>query len=166
MRLTDEKAAEIERKEYLKSLSKGMPRNIPKERFLKLAAYENLGVDPDGMAAILVSLGTLKKVLSGDQASNLLMILGAIAEGRVIVLPEDLPRWTCGNECFCLRGGDVDHVLILSLEITSEGRARFDLLDKEQNRFDLDMSEIGKTIFPTIEEAEKRRKELEENGQL
>lgn len=166
IRLTNKEAAEAERAEYLKSLAKGMPRNIPKERFLRLAEYENIGLAPADMAAMITTVRALKGALEGEQAMNLLLALDAIAKGHVITLPEDLPRWTCGNECYCLRGGDIDRALILSLEITAEGKARFDLLDVEHNRFERDMSEIGKTVFPTKEDAEKHRKELEDNGQL
>lgn len=166
MRLTDKKTADAERTQYLKSLVKGMPRNIPKERFLRLADYEDLGLEPADMAVMITAARALKGALEGEQAVNLLAALDAIAKGRVIALPEDLPRWTCGNECYCLRGGEIDRALILSLEITAEGKARFDLLDEEHNRFERDMSEIGKTVFPTKEDAEKHRKGLENNGQL
>ena len=162
IRLTNKEAAEAERAEYLKSLAKGMPRNIPKERFLRLADYENIGLEPADLSACVALFRSLKS----DQMAGLLLALDAIAKGHVITLPEDLPRWTCGNECYYLRGGDIDRALILSLEITAEGKARFDLLDVEHNRFERDMSEIGKTVFPTKEDAEKHRKELEDNGQL
>ncbi|MBQ8616364.1 MAG: hypothetical protein IJ418_02510 [Clostridia bacterium] len=130
-----------------------------------MADYENLGLEPADLAVMIAAFRSLKVALEGEQAANLIAALDAIAKGRVITLPEDLPRWTCGNECYCLRGGEIDRALILSLEITDVGKARFDLLDMEQNRFERDMSEIGKTVFQTKEDAEKRRREFEENGQ-
>lgn len=158
IRLTNKEAAEAERKEYLRGLAKGKPRDIPKERFLRLADYENIGLEPADLSAIVALFRSLK----GDQLAGLLLALDAIAKGRVIALPEDLPRWTCGNECYCLRDGEIDRALILSLEITAEGKACFDLLDMEQNRFERDMSEIGSTVFSTKEDAEKYKKEYEE----
>lgn len=162
IRLTNKEAAEAERKEYIRGLVKGKPRDIPKERFLRLADYENIGLEPADLSTVVALFRSLKS----DQMAGLLLALDAIAKGHVITLPEDLPRWTCGNECYCLRDGEIDHALILSLEITAEGKARFDLLDAEQNRFDRDMSEIGKTVFRTKEDAEKHRKELKANGEL
>lgn len=41
MRLTNKKEADAQRKAYERRLEQGYPRNIPEERFLKLAAYED-----------------------------------------------------------------------------------------------------------------------------
>lgn len=46
-RLTNKKEAEAQRREYENRLKNGYPRNIPEERFLKLAAYEDAGLDPE-----------------------------------------------------------------------------------------------------------------------
>lgn len=46
-RLTDKKEADAQRQEYEKRLKNGYPRNIPEERFLKLAAYEDTGLEPE-----------------------------------------------------------------------------------------------------------------------
>jgi hypothetical protein len=40
-RLTSKKEADAQRKSYERRLKQGYPRNIPEERFLKLAAYED-----------------------------------------------------------------------------------------------------------------------------
>ena len=40
-RLTNKKEADAQRKSYERRLEQGYPRNIPEERFLKLAAYED-----------------------------------------------------------------------------------------------------------------------------
>lgn len=46
-RLTDKREADAQRKEYENRLKNGYPRNIPEERFLKLAAYEETGMEPE-----------------------------------------------------------------------------------------------------------------------
>lgn len=46
-RLTDKKEADAQRREYENRLKNGYPRNIPEERFLKLAAYEDTGLEPE-----------------------------------------------------------------------------------------------------------------------
>jgi hypothetical protein len=45
-RLTDKKEADAQRREYEIRLKQGYPRNIPEERFLRLAAYEDTGLEP------------------------------------------------------------------------------------------------------------------------
>lgn len=49
-RLTDKKEADAQRQEYEKRLKNGYLRNIPEERFLKLAAYEDTGLEPEEIA--------------------------------------------------------------------------------------------------------------------
>lgn len=46
-RLTDKKEADAQRREYEIRLKQGYPRNIPEERFLRLAAYEDTGLEPE-----------------------------------------------------------------------------------------------------------------------
>lgn len=56
-RLTDKKEADSQRREYENRLRSGYPRNIPEERFLRLAAYEDTGLMPDEVEQ-LASLGS------------------------------------------------------------------------------------------------------------
>ncbi len=46
-RLTNKKEADAQRKAYVMRLKQGYPRNIPEERFLRLAAYEDTGLEPE-----------------------------------------------------------------------------------------------------------------------
>mgnify|MGYP003367636834 CR=1 FL=1 len=46
-RLTNKREADAQREEYERRLANGYPRNIPEERFLRLAAYENTGLTPE-----------------------------------------------------------------------------------------------------------------------
>ena len=46
-RLTDKNEADAQRREYEIRLNQGYPRNIPEERFLRLAAYEDTGLMPE-----------------------------------------------------------------------------------------------------------------------
>lgn len=46
-RLTDKKEADVQRRKYEIRLKQGYPRNIPEERFLRLAAYEDTGLEPE-----------------------------------------------------------------------------------------------------------------------
>lgn len=57
-RLTNKREADAQRKEYENRISNGYPRNIPEERFLRLAAYEDTDLMPEEVA-------TLKEELQG-----------------------------------------------------------------------------------------------------
>lgn len=53
-RLTNKKEADAQRRRYEKRLENGYPRNIPEERFLKLAAYEDTGLEPEEIDSVFV----------------------------------------------------------------------------------------------------------------
>ena len=46
-RLTNKREADAQRKAYETRMKQGYPRNIPEERFLRLAAYEDTGLEPE-----------------------------------------------------------------------------------------------------------------------
>lgn len=43
-RLTNKREADAQRKDYENRIKNGYPRNIPEERFLRLAAYEDMRI--------------------------------------------------------------------------------------------------------------------------
>lgn len=49
-RLTNKREADAQREEYERRLANGYPRNIPEERFLRLAAYEDTRLTPERCA--------------------------------------------------------------------------------------------------------------------
>lgn len=51
-RLTNKREADAQQKEYENRISNGYPRNIPEERFLRLAAYEDTGYTPEEIAKL------------------------------------------------------------------------------------------------------------------
>lgn len=108
-RLTDKKEADAQRKEYENRLKNGYPRNIPEERFLKLAAYEDTGLGPDEITTEpygCVFYCNRKCNLDGDwcaegpgcpneinaeTAKHLLELAQAEKDGRLVVLPPNDP---------------------------------------------------------------------------
>ena len=46
-RLTNKREADAQRKDYENRIKNGYPRNIPEERFLRLAAYEDTKMSPE-----------------------------------------------------------------------------------------------------------------------
>lgn len=79
-RLTNKREADAQRKEYERRLANGYPRNIPEERFLRLAAYEDTGREPeevltkdkaDEIALKLMRLADLESLCSYDRLREL-----------------------------------------------------------------------------------------------
>ena len=63
-RLTNKREADAQRKEYDNRISNGYPRNIPEERFLRLAAYEDTGLMPGDIKELIeLSVAKTNKVL-------------------------------------------------------------------------------------------------------
>ena len=94
-RLTEKHEADAQRKEYERRLANGYPRNIPEERFLRLAAYEDTGLEPeevlpkdkaDEIALKLMRLADLESLCSYTRLREL---AEADENGRLVVIP----RW-------------------------------------------------------------------------
>ena len=92
-RLTNKCEADAQREEYERRLANGYPRNIPEERFLRLAAYEDTRLMPeevlpkgkaDEIMLKLMRLADLESLCSYDRLREL---AEADKDGRVIVLP-------------------------------------------------------------------------------
>lgn len=99
-RLTDKKEADAQRREYEIRLKQGYPRNIPEERFLRLAAYEDTGLEPGEIEQLkgeVLGLRLDKQELEQYRAlgpiDRLRELKQADDEGRCVVLPFKPPRW-------------------------------------------------------------------------
>lgn len=56
-RLTNKREADAQREEYERRLANGYSRNIPEERFLRLAAYEDTGLMPNDVTDMMAANG-------------------------------------------------------------------------------------------------------------
>lgn len=92
-RLTNKREADAQREGYERRLANGYQRSIPVERFLRLAAYEDSGLEPeevlpkdkaDEIALKLMRLADLESLCSYDRLREL---AEADKDGRVVVLP-------------------------------------------------------------------------------
>ena len=63
-RLTNKREADAQREEYERRLANGYPRNIPEERFLRLAAYEDTGLEPMNVNNMKVAHGNALSTIS------------------------------------------------------------------------------------------------------
>lgn len=91
-RLTNKREADAQREEYERRLANGYPRNIPEERFLRLAAYEDTGFEPEEVTALGKLFDyALKESKTLTEQLTLLKHIRELAEadedGRVLILP-------------------------------------------------------------------------------
>lgn len=149
-RLTNKREADAQREEYERRLANEYPRNIPEERFLRLAAYEDSGCEPeevlpkdkaDEIALKLMRIADLESFCSYDRLREL---AEADKDGRVLILPCKL-----GTKVYRIRYTIADYPDEPDLEIA-------DTWFTPEYRED-----IGKTVFLTREEAERAMQEME-----
>ena len=124
-RLTNKREADHCRQNYQTRLEQGYPRNIPEERFLKLAAYEDTGVEPEEIEG-------LKNALC-------------------IGCP--IPPCKIGDNVFCIRklSGGVKRAMpgvVSEMYYVGTGMS-LAIVVRQRGR-----GEWGKTVFPTLEAAE------------
>ena len=152
-RLTNKREADAQRKDYENRIRNGYPRNIPEERFLRLAAYEDRGCAPeevlpkDKADEIALKLMRLADLESLCNYTRLRELAEADKDGRLVVLPckvgDKLYRVFAG-EIFEYRVGIMKYFAI-------------------QGHWDIETypfcpcveSSIGNTMFLTREEAER-----------
>ena len=144
-RLTNKRESDAQREEYERRLENGYPRNIPEERFLRLAAYEDTGLTPEQCENAKV---IIEAAFSDDtsKAERIRELLKADRAGRLVVLP-------------CKVGGTV-----YRLQYIEQTPWRF-VMGVAEIKFALIwLEEFGKTVFLTREEAEKALEEAKRDG--
>lgn len=96
-RLTNKREADARREEYERHLAKRYLRNIPEERFLRLAAYEDTGLEPREVSAIVKEWSDLCTIVGECGGIDRMRDLAeADRDGRVVVLP-----FTSGRTLLC-----------------------------------------------------------------
>lgn len=147
-RLTNKREADAQRKEYEKRISNGYPRNIPEERFLRLAAYEDTGLTPE-------QVEELAHDTTGPLHRKIGEWIGAEAAGRLVISPCKI-----GDRLYRVFAGAIFEHRVWSMKYF----AMQGMWDIDTNPFcPYVESSIGKTIFLTREEAEAALKG-KENG--
>lgn len=145
-RLTNKREADAQRKEYERRLANGYPRNIPEERFLRLAAYEDTRMEPEEITAMQHTLDEYHKVADP--------LLRAQTAGRLVVLPckvGDMLYEVTGRKTISVYKVKAIRVELFGLFI------EWDIVEGFvwQSLTGINAGEIGKTVFLTREEAEK-----------
>ena len=150
-RLTNKREADAQREEYERRLANGYPRNIPEERFLRLAAYEDTRLTPERCAEFARADAEGRYIVMRDAEQEGVARLRELAEadkdGRLVVRP-------------CKVGDTLFRVFVGEILEHKVRNMRYLAI---QGRWDIDTtpfcsyveSSIGKTIFLTREKAEK-----------
>lgn len=151
-RLTDKKEADAQRREYEIRLKQGYPRNIPEERFLRLAAYEDTGLEPGEIEQLkgeVLGLRLYKQELEQYRA------LGPIDRLRELAQADKL----IGKTVYYPYAEKILEKRMSHFIIYDERRANlppkeswFCINDDKSETFGFE--DIGKTVFLTREEAE------------
>lgn len=166
-RLTNKREADAQRKEYKNRVRNGYPRNIPEERFLRLAAYEDTDLMPEEIAKIREEseAGCIRAVarMFGVDTRRLRELAAADRLGRVAVLPCNV-----GDTVYMTFGKKVEERRVIEFDVVackSSGPVVHAALAVDQQvtmsvRWDL---VVDKTVFLTRKDAEAALKG-EENG--
>lgn len=161
-RLTNKREADAQREEYERRLANGYPRNIPEERFLSLAAYEDTGLTPESVEALKLSMMGKAiaeiKEFNGLPVDRLRELAEADKDGRLVVLPCKVGDIVWAN----LDG--MRHTRKCVIEFANIGSRVttivFSTVDGLREQYGVNPCSFGKTVFLTREEAEKALEEM------
>lgn len=121
-RLTNKREADAQREKYERRLANGYPRNIPEERFLRLAAYEDTGLTPERCAEFARADADGRYIVMRDAEQEGVARLRELAEadkdGRLVVLPCKV-----GDTVYRLFAGNPDNPVIATLKINTVAEA-------------------------------------------
>lgn len=146
-RLTNKREADAQREEYKRRLANKYPkypRNIQEEQFLRLASYEDTGLEPEEIKELLHdTTGPLHRKISEW--------IDAEAAGRLVVLPCKVGDglWT-----FCNYPVEQVYSFTVTDISTLNGRT---MLNTSRCGV-IDARDVGKTVFLTRDEAEAAQK--------
>lgn len=150
-RLTDKREADAQRKEYERRLANGYPRNIPEERFLRLAAYEDTRMTPSDVMSMRMDMATIKALFHNCDVDRMRELTEAEKDGRLVVLPCKV-----GDRIYRIQEYFNDATLRSEhkVKVCRIGSVSIDSMMTDDMVF-LPFDRIGKSVFFTREEAEK-----------
>ena len=158
-RLTNKREADAQREEYERRLANGYPRNIPEERFLRLADYEDTGLTLEEIDMDREAAEQLRQLCQGCDLDRLEELAEADKDGRLMVSPRKV-----GDTVWVTRNPWTGKLLKKPLDAYVNGMKMYShglyvnlLFDtrKINGTRDYEINHIGKTVFLTREEAEK-----------
>ena len=160
-RLTDKHEADAQRKEYERRLANGYPRNIPEERFLRLAAYEDTHMMPADVMSMRMDMAIITALLHDCDVDRLRELAEADKDGRVVVLPCKV-----GQRVFALLDTDkhLSECEVKQIGLGNEiGFVGIEPIGARGREYGVSIKGFGKTVFLTREEAEKALEAMEDD---
>lgn len=152
-RLTDKHEADAQRKEYERRLANGYPRNIPEERFLRLAAYEDTHMMPADVMSMRMDMAIITALLHDCDVDRMRELTEADKDGRLAVLPCKV-----GQRVFALLN-TLKHISECEVKRIRMGDhfgfAVIEPISACGHEYSVSLKGFGKTVFLTREEAEK-----------
>lgn len=151
-RLTDKREADAQRKEYENRIRNGYPRNIPEERFLRLAAYEDTHMMPSDVTSMRMDMAILTALFDGIDVDRMREIVAAERDGRVVVLPYGI-----GQRVFARLDTDeyVSECEVVHISISNKASyAVIEPIGARGREYGVPLMGLGRTVFLTRAEAE------------
>ena len=155
-RLTNKREADAQREEYERRLANGYPRNIPEERFLRLAAYEDTRLTPERCAEFARADAEGRYIVMRDAEQEGVARLRELAEadrdGRLVVLPCKV-----GQRVFALLDTDkhISECEVKQIGLGNEiGFVGIEPIGARGREYGVSIKGFGKTVFLTREAAE------------
>ena len=146
-RLTDKREADAQREGYKRRLANGYPRNIPEERFLRLAAYEDTHMMPSDVTSMRMDMAIIAALFNGVDVDRMKELAEADKDGRLVVLPCKV-----GDKLYRVFDGNISEHEVQNMKYFARQRR----LGIDMTPFFPDAGKfIGKTVFLTREAAEK-----------
>lgn len=155
-RLTNKREADAQREKYERRLANGYPRNIPEERFLRLAAYEDTGLTPERCAEFARADAEGRYIVMRDAEQEGVARLRELAEadkdGRLVVLPCKV-----GQRVFALLDTDkhISECEVKQIGLGNEiGFVGIEPIGACGREYGVSIKGFGKTVFLTREAVE------------
>ena len=155
-RLTNKREADAQREKYERRLANGYPRNIPEERFLRLAAYKATGLTPEDVerSKLEIEAGCVKAIARpyGIDINRLRKLAEADRDGRVVVMPCKV-----GQRVFALLDTDkhISECEVKQIGLGNEiGFVGIEPIGARGREYRVSIKGFGKTVFLTREAAE------------
>nr|DAQ15497.1 MAG TPA: hypothetical protein [Caudoviricetes sp.] len=151
-RLTNKREADAQREEYERRLANGYPRNIPEERFLRLAAYEDTRLTPElvretAELAIWVHDNGIEKIKEWIKADK---------DGRLVVLPvKPVLTPTISSMLYIIEDGEIYEDSLYEGIVGMSERGETNVIYGTIDALSFEQNDIGKTVFLTCEGAKK-----------
>lgn len=156
-RLTNKREADARREDYERRLANGYPRNIPEERFLRLAAYEDTHMMPSDVTSMRMDMAIISALFNGVDVDRMKELAEADKDERVVVLPvKPVLTPIISSMLYIIEDGDIyEDALYEAVVGMSESGKTNVVYTTLSDQIIFEQADIGKMVFLTREAAGK-----------